>query len=351
MASQRLTSSTARVRVVRLRVRDVRRRSGDDVDGRGGGDLVARPGRRDHDRALGQAPQPLHERGRERVGSVGLSGVQLPEPVHGDREHEQARGERAERPPLLRPLAREDDAEDERDGAGDQREPRDLARPALAQAVGEVSGPLALEREPRQRARTGSTQTERATSASPPAKANANGTKPAARRDCESETAFEKRTKSSGTSISASTATVPPRTNAPQRRRAAKHRERHQGERRNRDRTGAARHLRREAEVVHRLDDELTAVVGERRRLQPVGRVHGQRLVRRAAAARAPRARTGTPAAASATVERRHSGAARPRTRRAGSARRAHRSGGRARARRRRPRSPRGRPRRPRQRR
>ena len=70
---------------------------------------------------------------------------------------------------------------------------------------------------------TGSTNTRsaRASTAAPPANANANGTKPAARRDCESDTRSEKRGNTNGQSSSASTSTVPPRTNALQRRRAA----------------------------------------------------------------------------------------------------------------------------------
>ncbi len=44
---------------------------------------------------------------------------------------------------------------------------------------------------------------------------------PAARRDCESETAFENGTNSSGISISARITTVPPSTSAPHGLRAA----------------------------------------------------------------------------------------------------------------------------------
>src|SRR5262249_35452575 len=67
----------------------------------------------------------------------------------------------------------------------------------------------------------GSTQIDLASRARPPANANANGRKPAARRDWESETALEKRVNSSGISINARTATTPPSKNAPQRRFAA----------------------------------------------------------------------------------------------------------------------------------
>ena len=49
--------------------------------------------------------------------------------------------------------------------------------------------------------------------------------------------------KSAGTSISARIETVPPSTNAPQRRRAGEPRERHEHERGDRDRAGAADHL------------------------------------------------------------------------------------------------------------
>ena len=57
--------------------------------------------------------------------------------------------------------------------------------------------------------------------AAPPARAKANGTKPAARRAWESETRSVKRGKTTDQSSRPSTSTAPPRTSALQRRRAA----------------------------------------------------------------------------------------------------------------------------------
>ena len=68
--------------------------------------------------------------------------------------------------------------------------------------------------------RTGPTR--RASTPIPPAKANANGRKPAARRACEMETRSDSDVKSAGTSIAANTASEPPTTYAAHRRRAAK---------------------------------------------------------------------------------------------------------------------------------
>ena len=56
----------------------------------------------------------------------------------------------------------------------------------------------------------------------PPTSANANGRNPAARRDCESDTASDRCSKKNGTSITASTASEPPRTNDDQRRPQAR---------------------------------------------------------------------------------------------------------------------------------
>ena len=85
--------------------------------------------RRDHDRALRAAPaRAATSAGESAVGSVVLSGVQLPEAVHGDREHEQARGERAER---QRSFGRSRARTIPRTSAtapADQREPRDARR-------------------------------------------------------------------------------------------------------------------------------------------------------------------------------------------------------------------------------
>src|SRR5581483_4472702 len=99
----------------------------------------------------------------------------------------------------------------------------------------------------------GRTSTVRASSASPPASANANGTKPAARRDWESETSSEKWTNSVGTSSSARIAREPPRTDAPERRR--------------------------DAEVMRRPDLQLLAVVLEARDQALLGGIVRVRLV------------------------------------------------------------------------
>ena len=70
---------------------------------------------------------------------------------------------------------------------------------------------------------TGSTahRSRRANTAAPPASAIANGTKPAARRDCESETRSEKCGNTIEESSIASRSTVPPSTSALHLRRAA----------------------------------------------------------------------------------------------------------------------------------
>ena len=64
--------------------------------------------------------------------------------------------------------------------------------------------------------------TRRASTPIPPANANANGRKPAARRACEIETRSDSDVKRYGTSIAANTASEPPTTYAAHRRRAAK---------------------------------------------------------------------------------------------------------------------------------
>ena len=61
----------------------------------------------------------------------------------------------------------------------------------------------------------------RASTAIPPAKANANGRNPAARRACEIETRSASEVKRNGTSITANTASEPPTTYAAHRLRAA----------------------------------------------------------------------------------------------------------------------------------
>ena len=70
---------------------------------------------------------------------------------------------------------------------------------------------------------SGSTQTRSslASTQAPPAKANGSGRKAARRRAWDSETAPAKCGKTNGTSRIANTASVPPSTNAAQRRRQA----------------------------------------------------------------------------------------------------------------------------------
>ena len=112
------------------------------------------------------------------------------------------------------------EADDERSRAADHREPHHPRGAGIVEGVVEVTGVEVLqdcagdERNRRSQGRAGRT-------ARPPAKANANGRKPAARRACEIETRSERSVKSSGTSMNVNTASDPPTANAAQRRRAA----------------------------------------------------------------------------------------------------------------------------------
>ncbi len=105
----------------------------------------------------------------------------------------------------------------------------------------------------------------RVSTAIPPANAKAKGTKPAARRDWESETRSEKCGKRTDESSMPSTSTVPPSTNALQRRRAAKRGERDERQRGDRDRTRPVDERRGEVIARGRGHDEIARVRAEAR--------------------------------------------------------------------------------------
>ena len=185
---------------------------------------------------------------------------------------------------------------------------------------------------------TGSAPSEssRASTAAPPATANGNGTKPAARRACEIETASAKWVNSVGHEHEREHGEeAAEHERAPA---AARGRGRRAAPRRARARRPPrpAEHLRREPVAAVREDVELVPVVLERPGELVPGRVRPRRSRGRSAAARgrpSPRERDGgqgerrPPRAPSGRAA-----AGRRRSRRAGSARRARRSGGRARA-------------------
>ena len=97
----------------------------------------------------------------------------------------------------------------------------------------------------------------------PPANANANGRKPAARRDCDSDTTSESRSKRNGVSVTASTASDPPSTSDDQQARPRKPRERNEHERGDDDGAAPAEDFGGEtkARPVH---DQLRAVMHRR---------------------------------------------------------------------------------------
>ena len=184
------------------------------------------------------------------------------------RQHDQERGRGGQPVHAVEPCEalREEDPDDQRRRPADERDPGDDRRAALVELVAEVARIGELERgagaEPdRQRADRGQ-----------PARAqlhrrrgrSANGTKPAARRACEIETASAKRVKSSGRSISASTSRNPPSTNAAQRRLAARTASGTESSAATASAAAPAEHLRREPVAPVREDVELALVVHER---------------------------------------------------------------------------------------
>ena len=171
--------------------------------------------------------------------------VPVREAVHGDRQHEERDGERRRAAPG--PLVASAPAPREHDRDGDAGEAARRARstrrstgppwPSAARSRRDTRA--AARSRPRARPAARASRSARASTAAPPASANANGTKPAARRDCDSETRSEKCGKTNGRSSSASTSTMPPSTSALQRRRAASAASGDEHERGDRDRARA----------------------------------------------------------------------------------------------------------------
>ena len=263
-------SSRRAVRVVRLRVGDVARQRIGDVDGREGRDLVARPVVGEDDRALGHLRRASASTSPavSRLPVAGRSS-QWVKPCSATGSTARSGGRGRDRRRCGRALRSGAGGRSQRGRAAPRRRrgrprPRARARPGRARSrsrPGRRAGRRCPAASP-----TGSAPIEssRARTAAPPATANANGTKPAARRACEIETASANRVKRSGTSISTSTARKPPSTNAAQRRRPAS------------TASGTAKsattaiaplrpkHLGREPVAAVREDVELGAVVLER---------------------------------------------------------------------------------------
>ena len=244
----------ARVRIVRLRVRDVRRPGRDDVDRGVGGDAVARLHRRDHDRALRHdRPQPVDEARRERVGSLRTRGLQCHDAVDEDRQGETARPQPRRAPWRSRTVAAARRADDERREPAEQRDPRRERRARRAAGRSSKSpGQRRCSTMPATSAAAARARSGRAARARRRARTSAARTR-RSRRDCESETASEKCTNSHGTSISSRIASAPTererRPAAPQRRAPASG---SSTSARDGDRAAAAEHLGRETEVMRR---------------------------------------------------------------------------------------------------
>ena len=142
--------------------------------------------------------------GGSAFASTGRERRPVPRGVHRDRQHEKHGRHRGAAVALADPPRPEDRQPDDESQAGaGERDPGEERRRVARRAVGEVARPAPLEHDARDERERQSTASDRERSASPPAKANAKGRNPAARRDCESETTSEKCTKSVGTSSSA----------------------------------------------------------------------------------------------------------------------------------------------------
>ncbi len=171
-----LHRACAAVRVVRLRVRDVRDRRSDDVDrstarrsgsSRLSGASTTAPLRHLRAQAVDEPPA------RARAGRLRGRGLQCAKPCTATGRTKSAGGGERRAVVLARAVGRR------RAGpttsasrAADERDPGRGRRAAVAQAVVEVARPEPLERRSRRRARPGARSLHRASSARPPAKAN-----------------------------------------------------------------------------------------------------------------------------------------------------------------------------------
>ena len=205
------TASRRDVGLVLLGVGDVPGRRVADVDGCGGGDLVARLRIRVDDvRLRHDGPQLLDESRRERAAPSGRATA-----TSGRARRRRSGAARA--PRRARRSSRASAAARGRRRARRARRRRRSRSPRRgrrsASAYPKSPGYCHCRTIP---ATSASGTTKRPSSAAstpiPPASANENGMNPASRRDCESETTSENGVKSHGTSVIAKTASEPPTT-------------------------------------------------------------------------------------------------------------------------------------------
>ena len=190
-ASTGATSFDAPVRVVRLRVRDVRDGRGDDVDRRRGERLVARP----RAGAITIAPcgtfvrRSWTSRGESAFGSLRLVGrpvrrsrARRPAARRARPRPRRARGARAPAPGAATSAERErHEPADEREPGRERRAAVRAARSRSRPARGAASTIPATSASGTARAR------DRASEREPPRERERQRAKPAARRDCESD--------------------------------------------------------------------------------------------------------------------------------------------------------------------
>ena len=189
--------------------------------------------------------------GGSAFGSVGLSGAPVREAVRrrpGARRG--ARRARRARTARAAGRGRRSSPSDERGGAAEEREPGHRRRPAVAEPVGEVARPAALQQDPRDAGRAAARATSAASSASPPAKANGERHEPGGPprlgerdrvREADEELGNEHQREDRDRTAEHERAPAAPR---------GEPRQRDERERGDRDRAGPARHLGGEPEVV-----------------------------------------------------------------------------------------------------
>ena len=223
-------------RPVHHRVGDMAGRR-DDVDGRSCGDPIARLLIRVHDRSFRHVlPHVFDEPGERR----GWRRDRAPLWPGRPRRRGAGRARRRALPCPRRPASTHE-ADDERSRAADHREPHH-PRAGIVEGVVEVTGVEVLQDCAGDERGGSQGHSTRERTARPPAKANANGRKPAARRACEIETRSERSVKSSGTSMNVNTASDPRRRTRPSAARGERG-QRNEQERRDRDRTASREDL------------------------------------------------------------------------------------------------------------
>ena len=171
--------------------------------------------------------------------------------MHRDRGARRAATARATTGPGRSSASRagEHDRERERGEAAAERDPR-RDRGAARGVRAEVAGKVVLEHDPGgERSGQHEQRRKRVSNGAPPTNANANGTNPAARRDCESETRSEKCGKTSHQSSGTSTSAIR-RARTRSSAAAGERGERHEHEGRDSDRPRPRDHARREVVAV-----------------------------------------------------------------------------------------------------